>query len=483
MATTDLYLCLDQGGHASRAIVFDGHGRMHAQAFCNIDTRRKGDRVEHDPKQLVESLRSAAHDVVTQLGSSATRLVAAGLATQRSSIVCWQRDSGVALSPVISWQDTRAAEWLDTFIHEQDRVHAITGLVMSPHFGVSKLRWCLDHLPAVRQAHARSNLVFGPLASFLVSRLTDQSHPLADPANASRTLLYDRHTGNWSKELLTLFDVPRECLPESVPSRHDWGELWLENFSLPISVVTGDQSAALFAFGEPDAVTVYANLGTGAFLQQTTGSAEPDPGRLLASVVYQDEHMSSNVIEATVNGAGSAMNRIASDLNIHTDRLKADSGKWLQSFSGELLFINAVSGLGSPWWLPNVPSQFAGADGAAASDADRMAAVLESIAFLIAVNLEAMDTILGRPVRMLVTGGLGSVDPLMQRIANLVRLPIERAESIEATAKGLACLLAGLPDSWPGAQINKSFVPQADADLMVRYQRWRELMPELATAT
>ncbi len=482
MAVTapDLYLCLDQGGHASRAIVFDGHGRMQAQAFCNIDTHRNGDRIEHDPDQLVESLWSAAHDVVTQLGSSAAHLVVAGLATQRSSIVCWQRDSGAALSPVISWQDTRAAQWLDTFINQQDRVHAITGLVLSPHYGVSKLRWCLDHLPAVRQARVHGNLVIGPLASFLASRLSDQPRVLVDPANASRTLLYDRHTGNWSGELLTLFEVPRECLPEPVPSRYDRGKLCLENVSLPIRVVTGDQSAALFAFGEPDAATVYANLGTGAFLQQTTGNAQLDPGRLLASLVYQDEHVSNSVIEATVNGAGSAITAIAAELNIDEDHLRANSDTWLKSFSGDLVFINAISGLGSPWWLPDVTSRFAGTEGAAAGDADKMAAVFESIAFLIAVNLEMMATILGRPARMLVTGGLGSVDPLLQRIANLVQLPVERAESVEATGKGLAYLLAGLPDNWPRARISKSFIPQADVNLLARYQRWRALMPKLS---
>ena len=476
---TDLYLCLDQGGHASRAIVFDGKGRMHAQAFRRIDTLRRGDRVEHDPEQLVKSLHLATEDAVTELGSSASRLVAAGLACQRSSIVCWERDSGIALSPVISWQDTRASDWLDDFMNEQDCVHAITGLVISPHYGVSKLRWCLDHLPAVREALDHGNLVAGPLASFLVSRLSDRSPLLADPANASRTLLYDRRTADWSEELLTLFDVPGECLPEAVPSRYDWGNLCLENLRLPITVVTGDQSAAFFAFGQPDAATIYANLGTGAFMQQPTGDPEPEPGRLLVSTVYRDQKTSSNVIEATVNGAGSAINKMATELNIGEDSVRENAGAWLRSFSAELVFINAIAGLGSPWWLPNVQSRFAGADEAAASDTEKMAAVFESIAFLVAVNLEAMVTILGRPARILVTGGLGSVDPLLQRIANLAGVAVERAENIEATAKGLAYLLAGLPDSWPRAQVNTSFSPQTDADLLSRYQLWRELMPQL----
>lgn len=482
VAATNFYLCLDQGGHASRAIVFDSRGQMHAQAFCNIATQREGVRVEHDPEQIVASLRAAAAEAVGQLGSSAVYLVAAGLATQRSSIVCWERDSGTAVSPVISWQDTRAAEWIEAFASEQSRVHAITGLVLSPHYGVSKLHWCLQNLPAVKQAYNQKNLAFGPLASYLAHQLSDQSPLLADPANASRTLLWDRQARDWSPELLQLFDVPRECLPDSVPSKHDWGNLQLDDLKLPLDIVTGDQSAALFAFGDPDPATVYTNMGTGAFLQRVTDNDLTDTGHLLASVVYQDEYSSTSVIEATVNGAGSAINSIAHELAINNVELKASSGAWLESFSGELLFLNAVSGLGSPWWLADVQSRFADGDAAAASDADKVAAVLESIVFLMATNLAAMSATQGIPERLLVTGGLGAVDPLLQRLANLSQMPVERAKSIEATARGLACLLAGVPDNWPCAGIDEAFLPQTDAGLLARFRRWRQLMPQLPTS-
>ena len=484
-AATNLYLCLDQGGHASRAIVFDGYGQMHAQAFCDIDTRRDGIRVEHDPEELLTSLRRAATEAIAQLGSSSVYLVAAGLATQRSSIMCWERDSGVALAPVISWQDTRAAQWLEKFADEQARVHSITGLVLSPHYGVSKLRWCLDNLPAVKNAREQGKLVFGPLASFLACRLSDQAPLFADPANASRTLLWDRRTRDWSPELLQLFSVPRECLPSSVASKYDWGNLQLDDLRLPLAIVTGDQSAALFAFGDPNPATVYTNMGTGAFLQRAADSALEDSGRLLASVVYQDEFSSTSVIEATVNGAGSAINEIASELDIDSAELKAGSGGWLENFSGQLLFLNAVSGLGSPWWRADAQSRFVPLDGgaaSAASSADKIAAVLESIVFLIATNLTAMTALQGKPGRLLITGGLGAVDPLLQRLANVSGMPVERARSTEATARGLACLLAGVPDNWPDAKIEQAFRPQVDAELMARFARWQELMPRLPSS-
>jgi len=472
-----LYLCLDQGGHASRALVLDGEGNVQAQAFREIATYRLGPQVEHDAEEVIHSVSDAAAAVIEKLGAAAGRIKAAGLATQRSSIVCWERSSGRPLSPVLSWQDTRARAWLDNFANKAALIHNRTGLVLSPHYGVSKLKWCLLNLPDVQAARERGDLIFGPLAAFLAHRLADTRPLLADPANASRTLLWDRNTRDWSDELLELFGIPRECLPAAVPSRTAWGALKIADARVPLDIVTGDQSAALFAFGAPDPDTVYANLGTGAFLQRCTAGAAPDPGRLLASVVYQDEERSVQVIEGTVNGAGSAIHAIAAELDISEQQFKAESAAWLHKFSADVLFVNAISGLGSPWWLAAAESHFAGADAATASSPAKLAAVMESIVFLLIANLAALDNKLGMPRRLLVTGGLGRVDPLLQRLANLAQLPVERARSTEATARGLACLLAGIPADWPGASVDRTFVPVDDPALLARYRRWQKLMP------
>lgn len=482
MSTAKLFLCLDQGGHASRAIVFDSHGNVIARAYREIATHRQDERVEHDPDELVQSLREAAEDVAGQLGSSAGNLVAAGLATQRSSIVCWQRASGSPLSPVISWQDTRAQEWLDQFLPQAGRVHKITGLVLSPHYGVSKLRWCLDNLPDVRAAADRGELLFGPLASYLANRLLAESPVFADPANASRTLLWDRASRDWSDELLNLFGIERQYLPATAPSRHAWGSLALAGMKLPLQVVTGDQSAALFAFGLPKPSVVYANMGTGAFLQRSLQQHGTDPGQLLASVVYQDGVKAYEVIEATVNGAGSAIAALAHELQLEEDYLRQNSAGWLEAMSGDLVFLNAVSGLGSPWWRADLESRFAGNDVSCASAADKIAAVMESIVFLVAVNLAAMQDLLGKPQRLLLTGGLGSVDTLAQKLANVSGLTVERAHSVEATARGLAYLLAGMPADWPAARVERRFAPHVDRAMQARFDYWLSLMPEYETA-
>ena len=482
MSDSSLYLCLDQGGHASRAIVIDSSAKIHASAYRDISTRRAGARVEHDPAELVKSLRESAAEAVGQLGAAAARLEAAGLATQRSSIVCWERDSGAALSPVISWQDTRAGSWLEQYAEHEPHVHEITGLVFSPHYGVSKLRWCLDHLPQVAQAAADANLAFGPLASYLANRLSRAAPILADPANASRTLLWDRESRAWSAELLELFDIPRSALPESVPSRHDWGSIEVAGANVPLRIVTGDQSAALFAFGLPDPQTVYANLGTGAFVQRRAAFGIKDSGRLLASVVYQDESAGISVLEGTVNGAGSAISWIAGELGVSEQYVRENSAGWLASLGGELVFLNGVSGLGSPWWQADFKSEFAGALLETASVEEKIAAVMESVVFMLAVNIKVMNGQLGEPQRVLLTGGLGSVDPLAQKLASLTGLPVERTLTSEATSRGLACLLAGFPESWPRPVVEQQFSPREDSGLQSRFRFWLQCMPPATAA-
>ncbi len=481
-APAALYLCLDQGGHSSRALVLDAFGAEHGRTSLPIDTQRDGPRVEHDPEQLVETLRSCARHVLAELGNAAAHVVAAGLATQRSSIVCWDRRDGRALSPVLSWQDTRAAAWLDKFAGEWQRVHGITGLALSPHYGVSKLVWCMEHLPDVQAALREQRLCCGPLAAFLARRLTGGTQDRADPANASRTLLWDRRTRDWSPSLLQLFGIDAACLPQAVDSRAAWGNLQLENgggaavtaSGIPLTVVTGDQSAALFAFGTPKPGTIFANLGTGAFVQQAVADPAADSGRLLASTVYRDARSTTTVIEGTVNGAGSALTAIAGRRGISKATLHENSARWLEEVSSPPLFLNSLAGLGSPWWQSDLPADFAGH---VPDDAAACVAVMESIIFLLAVNLRELHRLAGPAEVIVVTGGLAGVDPLLQRLADISGKPVKRASVHEATATGLGFLLVGLPREWPVMTAERTFLPADNPALQRRFQQWQALMP------
>ncbi|MDX1252808.1 MAG: glycerol kinase [Gammaproteobacteria bacterium] len=466
-----LYLALDQGGHASRALVFDHPGNLVASDFQPITTRHpQPDWVEHDPQALIASLRRAIANVMRGLGSRAQDVVAAGLATQRSSLACWDKNSGAALSPVISWQDRRAHDWLEAFARHRDEIHRITGLFPSAHHGASKLRWCLDHLPAVQAARQDGTLICGPLASFILFHLLEERPILADPANAARTLLWNLQTRDWDDELLTLFGVPRAALPRCVASRHLFGHLRTEGQVIPLTLTTGDQSAALFAFGHPDAETAYVNMGTGAFVQRIA-LQRPSCPRLLNSVVFAEKERAVHALEGTVNGAASALDWAARELGL--EDVAPHLPRWLDEAETPPLFLNGVSGLGSPFWLPGFASRFIGNG----EPWEKMVAVAESIVFLLYTNLVELQTSRAPLQKIVVSGGLSALDGLCQRLADLSGLPVHRPAECEATARGTAFLLAGQPRTWPEPGTTAKFTPTTNPSLAERFQRWQASMP------
>jgi glycerol kinase len=490
-APAPLYLAIDQGGHASRALVFDSRGSLLAKGVTDVGvTHPAPDRVEQDPEELVASIRSAVAQALAATGdaqgcasvaggrkpgaaSRAQNIVAAGLATQRSTIVCWDRETGAALSPAISWQDRRAHAWLQQFAAHAETIHRSTGLMLSAHYGASKLRWCLDHLPAVQEARTAGRLAMGPLASFLVFRLLQERPLLVDPANAARTLLWNLATLNWDPRLTGLFGVPAECLPRCVPSRHDYGTLTAGEMKIPLAHVNGDQSAALYAYGQPHANTGYINIGTGAFVLRPLGQYPGHRPRLLTSVALHDGMEVTYVMEGTVNGAGAALAWVGEQLGlVHVEQQLAE---WLARPGEPPLFLNGIAGLGSPFWQPEFASRFMG-DG---EPWQKVVAVAESIVFLLQANLDEMKRLASPFEQLFVTGGLSAVDALCQRLADLNGRAVYRPVEHEATARGTAFVLANCPADWPEAEFGVWFKPAANEALRARYQRWRAAMPPL----
>jgi glycerol kinase len=463
---TGLVLALDQGGHASRALVFDLHGRELAAAHVPVGTRREGDdRVEHDPEDLLRSLQLAARDACDSASAQGLPVVAAGLATQRSTIVCWERSSGRPLTDAISWQDRRNAAWLDRLRPQAAEVRALTGLVLSPHYGASKLRWCLDHVPAVQRAAIAGELAAGPLSSFLTARLLGERPFVVDPANASRTLLFDPRRLDWSPPLLAAFDIPRGCLPRCVPTQHDFGAMPVGRRPVPLRACTGDQSAAAFAFGPPRDDAALVNVGTGAFVQRLAPAGVPLPDGLLHSVLCSDDAGAVYSHEGTVNGAAAAIDWLRGRSALDVDRaLRALPERPAEE---PPLFMNGVGGLGAPFWIADFPVEFVGTG----DDLQQLFAVIESIVFLLVANLEAMRR--SAPLkRILVSGGVSSCDYLCRALADLSGLRVERYVLREATARGVAFLAAGQPADWGPPPIQQVFEPAPDPALSARYSRW-----------
>lgn len=477
VTSNSLYLCVDQGGHASRSIVFDHEGRMVASAYCEIETEYPAKHfVELNADDVIHSIYQSINQVLENLSDKKNQIVSIGLATQRSNVVCWNKETGKALSPIISWQDRRNTDWLEKFNDKNEDIHKITGLFLSPHYGASKLRWCIDNIPEVKDALDKNTLAFGPMSSFITFHLTNEKMIVVDPVNASRTQLWNLKKHDWDNELLELFDIPVSALPKCVPSIYEYGKITIDETTIPLKLVTGDQSAAMYAYGHLQADSAYVNTGTGAFLSRSSGPLALYSRRLLTSIIFQDEEsarMQNNyVLEGTVNGAGSALEWLSKqypDTSIYTNL-----GEWLNEIENPPLFLNGVSGLASPFWLPNFVSKF----DRQASLNEKAVAVVESIIFLLKACLDEMSKLSSPPEQIQITGGLATLDGLNQRLADLSGLPVYCPTQCEATARGTAYLLAKQPTHWPEQEAGAWFKPTENTRLIKRYGDWMKMMLE-----
>lgn len=469
-----IYLSIDQGGHASRVIAFNAAGEPLAHSESPIDTHYpRPDRVEHDARQVLDSISRCLHAVIEKLGDDARYIEGAGLATQRSSIVCWDRHSGEPLSPILSWQDRRGHALLQAMELDREDIHKTTGLFPSAYYGASKMTWCLENLDAVKQAAAGGSLCCAPMASYLIHRLVEQNSYLVDPVNASRTLLWHLHRRDWDEYLLRQFDIPREVLPESVASNHPFGDIVIGEHRIPLSVVSGDQSAALYAHGELQYETAYVNVGTGAFVSRPLGYALRYGRRLLSSIIYADEDGSRYVMEGTVNGAGSAVDWLQKQVPVEDlwERLPG----WLAQENKPPLFFNGVSGLAAPYWVTEFETGFSDEN---APPREKYVALIESIVFLLFANVQEMMKCASKPQQVQIGGGLSQLDGLCQRLADLSRLPVYRPAQCEATARGTAYLVAGRPNNWPEQRHGDWFEPRDNATLEARFVLWESGMLE-----
>lgn len=466
------YLVMDQGGHASRAIVFDRNGSVLDAVEHEIDTQQgPGSCVEHDPQQLLDSLKCSAEDVCHNLPASYRgNLQSAALVCQRSSIACWHRQSLQPLYNIISWQDRRAAEWLNVTLGKSglaEEVHRRTGLIANAHFGASKMRWLLKNVGAVQQALSTGQLNCAPLATFLVQHLTEEKNYLLDAGNASRTLLLNVNECRWDEFLLECFDIPLSVLPLVNPCASEFGHIRLGQQSIPLRFVNGDQNAAFFSHGALEAGTVYINLGTGAFCAALGGAGAETLG-LLKTLVVMDS-FPVFMLEGAVNGAGSALTWAEKELGVELDYQLLNSE--LLTEGSELLFMNGVGGLGSPYWQSDFATAFIGEG----SNVEKFAAVVDSILFLLQRNMESMAEQGVVIDKIQLGGGLSKSDGLCQRLANISQKEVHRSDLVEASARGAAFWLARCPPAWKSNIGEQCFLP-SDSLIVNRYAAWLEAM-------
>ena len=471
--TSELTLVIDQGTHATRALAFDAKGLVVATAHYPIALQRiSADRIEQDAQEIVISMHHVIEAVLSDDRVRHRGIARAGMATQRSSVVAWDINTGEALAPMLSWQDRRAAAWLGQFAEQEFEIKERTGLPLSPHYGASKLHWLLENVPTVQQADRDGRLRFGPLASFLLFHLLRERPLLSDHANAGRTLLWNIDSCDWDPWLLDLFGLPLKLLPSCRPIVHDYGLLAAGD--IPLTAVNGDQNAAVYNLGRPAPGTAIVNLGTGAFVLVPTGTKRVPHARLLSGLASSDATARDYTIEGTVNGAGAAIKWAADTWQIKD--ISAQLPAWLDQAQDPPIFLNSIGGLGSPFWQPGPSPRIIGQG----PPWQQVVAVAESILFLLQINLEQIAAA-GMVVEQIrISGGLANLDGLCQRLADLSGKSVYRPVETEATARGAAWLASGRPSLWPEEKPGAIFNPRPNVALSIRYQLF---LDELGVST
>lgn len=463
------FLGVDQGSHSSRAVLFDQNGRAVADAAEKVTFSRSAQgRVEHDPHDLLASVKNVIQRVLCAQGvQQAGRVSACGIATQRSTALAWRAD-GDALSPALSWQDARAQDTVDRLKPRARAIMQLTGLPLTAYYSATKMNWLLRNSESVERC-AREQLRLSPLASYLLYHLLEDRSYRIDFSNAQRTQLFELETLSWSAQLCDWFEVDPCFLPECMPMSSNYGRL--EGTPIPVTCVCGDQNAAMFGSGALEAGVALINIGSGAFILRELDGFSAS-AQQLTGIASSDQNRVAYMREATVNGAGNALSWAEQQWRI--DDLSARLPPWLEQVKEPPVFINAVGGLGTPWMQAGLQSSFVGKDDA--SIEERAVAIIESIVFMLQINLEIMAA--EAPLKKLrVSGGLSNLDGLCRKLSSLSGLEVERADITEATARGAAWIAAGQPQDWnpvgSGHRACAHFKPERDAALQVRYRLFK----------
>jgi glycerol kinase len=443
-----LVLALDQGTTGSTALVVDEGGRVLGRGYREITQHYpQPGWFEHDPDEIWSATLAAGRQALAAARVTGLGLAAIGIANQRETAVLWDRRSGAPLHNAIVWQDRRTAARCRRL--DRRLIARKTGLVPDPYFSATKVEWTLKKLKP-----KLSSTAFGTVDSWLVHRLTKGRAHVTDPTNASRTMLYDIGKGRWDDELLKLFRVAREILPEVRPSSGVFGVADAEWFGaeVPIAGIAGDQQAALFGQGGFAAGSAKNTYGTGAFLLLNTGKQRARSARgLLTTVACDAQGGPAFALEGSVFIAGAAVQWLRDGLGLIAEAKETEALALSVPDTGGVVFVPAFVGLGAPHWESGARGAIFGLT-RGTTRAHLVRAALEAMAYSTREVLDAMtaDAKL-KPRDLKVDGGAAANDWLMRFQASVLGLRVTRPDVVESTAMGAAGLAGLATGVWKSA--------------------------------
>ncbi len=449
MANARLVLAIDQGTTSTRAILFDADANVVGSASRELrQIYPQPGWVEHDPEEIWQAVIEVCREAVTRSHASGADVAAIGITNQRETTLLWDRADGKPVHNAIVWQDRRTADLCDRLRKDglEDLFRARTGLLIDPYFSATKLAWLLDSSPDIRARAERGELAFGTIESFLLWRLTGGKSHLSDATNASRTMLFDIHNQRWDPEILRLLNIPAAILPKVVDNFGDYGaaETSLLGIAIPITGMAGDQQAASIGQACFEPGMVKSTYGTGCFVLLNTGDQVlQSKNRMLSTIAYRFAGKACYALEGSIFVAGAAVQWLRDGLHLVANSAETEGLAMAASPQSEVYMVPAFTGLGAPYWDPRARGAILGLT-RDTGVAEIVRATLDAVCHQTRDLIDAMAADgAARPTALRVDGGMVVNDWLMQRLADIVDLPVERPVITETTALG-AAFLAGL---------------------------------------
>ena len=466
---SDIIISLDQGSSNSRAAVIEAAtGKILAKKFVPVPFEAGQNSVYYDGAALYNTQIEALEEVKKHFSLNEVKAIA--LSAQRSTIVLWDKQTGSALCPVLSWLDGRAAAISAQNLLSQEVFHQKTGLYNTPYFSAPKIKWCIENYPHVKKAYSQGRLCVGPVASFLLWRMSEDKVFACDSTFAQRTLLFNINTKTWDEELLESFGLTKTILPEVKHSFDDFGSY----DGIPIKLCLGDQQAASAACGLLKEGSANINYGTGGFFLLNIGQKKDFLPGILTSLAWDSSSKNADyILEAPLITAGSLftwLEKLGFDFTLQNLR---DIAKVARE---EVLFLPALGGLGAPWWNYKLKPVISGLEVASTKE-DIICAAVRGLNFIMTDIIYYLKQKGYNIASLQMSGGLSKDGVLPQLQSDILQMPLAQQEEKETTLIGAAAVCAknmGYDvESWQ--QNLKLYTPKISAqDAILKYQRWRK---------
>ena len=477
-------ISIDQGTTSTRSVLYDKQGHFISSAQQEFDQFFPKDGwVEHNPEDIWQTALSTLQKLVKQSGVTISEIASLGITNQRETTLMWNKKTGNPIHNAIVWQDRRTSEFCHKLGPYENIIHKKTGLTIDPYFSATKIHWLLNNVEGAKELALNGDLLFGTVDTFLIWKLTEGRCHKTDITNASRTMLFNIAEQQWDDDLLDIFEIPRQILPEVCDNSSDYGMTEVLGGGISIGGVAGDQQAALIGQCCFDLGDVKSTYGTGCFMMVNSGDKILySENKLLSTIGYRINGKITYALEGSIFVAGSAIQWLRDGLNFFEDSSATEMMSKRASSDSRVLVIPALTGLGAPYWDAEARGAIFGITRDTSKE-DITKATLESVAFQSKDLVEAMKKDNATFKKLMIDGGMVNNNWFCQQLANTLQVEVSRPAIIETTSLGaafLAGLQADLYDNLSSLKqtkvIDKVFLPKAEED---RYLEWKKAVKKI----